>query len=571
MDAAKEIVAKLEALEDQRLAIERELKRLRVSPAPGSAGANRRRVPLRASVSGVGGFRAAFVAAAVLAAVVAVAQSAVASIPDANGVIHACYHVDGRGRTDEGSSLRVIDPAAKYDGGTCRRDERALSWNQNGPRGPIGPAGMNWQGQWSAARSYGIKDAVFDGGSAWIALQPNTNSEPATGNSNWSLLAQKGDQGAPGQNGQTGPAGLTWQGQWSSTQSYTINDAVFDGGSAWIALQPNTNSEPATGNSNWSLLAQKGDQGAPGQNGRTGPAGLTWQGQWSSTQSYTINDAVFDGGSACIAIQHDTTSEPATGNSNWSLLAQKGDQGAPGQNGQTGPAGLTWQGQWSSTQSYAINDAVFDGGSAWIALQPNTNSEPAPSNANWSLLAQKGDQGNQGPAGVIHGYDAQLSPTGNLPRVTMAPIPPNSSPGALGVSVNVLQTAPVATSGTYYVTATAIAFVSPLDQVYCFLGTQSNNTATDGIFGAATDEGTSTPLFPHYTVSVTLPMTLSAGDKMTLYCYSSTGNTSSGIVDASITALPVNMATTASNAIQANLRARSTKRAISRLGGRRNR
>ncbi|HZT96602.1 MAG TPA: hypothetical protein VFB34_07165 [Chloroflexota bacterium] len=439
MDAAKEIVAKLEALEDQRLAIERELKRLRVSPAPGSAGANRRRVPLRASVSGVGGFRAAFVAAAVLAAVVAVAQSAVASIPDANGVIHACYHVDGRGRTDEGSSLRVIDPAAKYDGGTCRRDERALSWNQTGPRGPIGPAGMNWQGQWSAARSYGIKDAVFDGGSAWIALQPNTNSEPATGNSNWSLLAQKGDQGAPGQNGQTGPAGLTWQGQWSSTQSY------------------------------------------------------------------------------------------------------------------------------------AINDAVFDGGSAWIALQPNTNSEPAPSNANWSLLAQKGDQGNQGPAGVIHGYDAQLSPTGNLPVVPMAPIPPNSSPGALGAAVNVLQTAPVATSGTYYVTATAIAFVSPLDQVYCFLGTQSNNTATDGIFGAATDEGTSTPLFPHYTVSVTLPMTLSAGDKMTLYCYSSTGNTSSGIVDASITALPVNMATTASNAIQANLRARSTKRAISRLGGRRNR
>jgi len=505
MDAAKEIVAKLEALEDQRLAIERELKRLRVSPAPGSAGANRRRVPLRASVSGVGGFRAAFVAAAVLAAVVAVAQSAVASIPDANGVIHACYHVDGRGRTDEGSSLRVIDPAAKYDGGTCRRDERALSWNQTGPRGPIGPAGMNWQGQWSAARSYGIKDAVFDGGSAWIALQPNTNSEPATGNSNWSLLAQKGDQGAPGQNGRTGPAGLTWQGQWSSTQSYTINDAVFDGGSAWIALQPNTNSEPATGNSNWSLLAQKGDQGAPGQNG------------------------------------------------------------------QTGPAGLTWQGQWSSTQSYAINDAVFDGGSAWIALQPNTNSEPAPSNANWSLLAQKGDQGNQGPAGVIHGYDAQLSPTGNLPVVPMAPIPPNSSPGALGAAVNVLQTAPVATSGTYYVTATAIAFVSPLDQVYCFLGTQSNNTATDGIFGAATDEGTSTPLFPHYTVSVTLPMTLSAGDKMTLYCYSSTGNTSSGIVDASITALPVNMATTASNAIQANLRARSTKRAISRLGGRRNR
>jgi hypothetical protein len=52
-----------------------------------------------------------------------------ATIPDGNGVIHACYlNSDGR--------LRVVnDPAS------CKRDETALSWSQTGPQGPQGPVG----------------------------------------------------------------------------------------------------------------------------------------------------------------------------------------------------------------------------------------------------------------------------------------------------------------------------------------------------------------------------------------------------------------------------------------------
>jgi hypothetical protein len=52
-----------------------------------------------------------------------------AGIPDADGVIHACY------KTQNGT-LRVIDDAVE----TCdARNETPLNWNQTGPQGPPGP------------------------------------------------------------------------------------------------------------------------------------------------------------------------------------------------------------------------------------------------------------------------------------------------------------------------------------------------------------------------------------------------------------------------------------------------
>jgi Collagen triple helix repeat (20 copies) len=59
--------------------------------------------------------------------VVAVVQAA---IPDASGVIHACYRANG--------NLRLVDKSI------CTSSETALTWNQTGPQGPgggPGPAG----------------------------------------------------------------------------------------------------------------------------------------------------------------------------------------------------------------------------------------------------------------------------------------------------------------------------------------------------------------------------------------------------------------------------------------------
>lgn len=63
--------------------------------------------------------------------VVVVTGIAMASIPDANGVIHGCYD------TKHGD-LRVVDMEA---GQTCDQNETLLSWNQTGPQGPAGPQG----------------------------------------------------------------------------------------------------------------------------------------------------------------------------------------------------------------------------------------------------------------------------------------------------------------------------------------------------------------------------------------------------------------------------------------------
>jgi hypothetical protein len=71
------------------------------------------------------------VAAGVLVAVAGSTGFAVASIPDSNGVIHACY-VKGVG------VLRVIDTDA---GQHCASFEFPVNWNQTGPQGPAGPTG----------------------------------------------------------------------------------------------------------------------------------------------------------------------------------------------------------------------------------------------------------------------------------------------------------------------------------------------------------------------------------------------------------------------------------------------
>src|SRR5262245_2118028 len=53
-----------------------------------------------------------------------------ATIPDANGVIHACYN-----KSDK--KIRVID----YPEETCKDGEESLDWNRTGPPGPQGPQG----------------------------------------------------------------------------------------------------------------------------------------------------------------------------------------------------------------------------------------------------------------------------------------------------------------------------------------------------------------------------------------------------------------------------------------------
>ncbi len=78
--------------------------------------------------------------------VVIAAAVAGAAIPGPGGVISACYKVKGSANADgDGNgALRVIDPST---GETCKKNERLLTWNEQGqgtpgPAGPPGPTGL---------------------------------------------------------------------------------------------------------------------------------------------------------------------------------------------------------------------------------------------------------------------------------------------------------------------------------------------------------------------------------------------------------------------------------------------
>jgi type VI protein secretion system component Hcp len=80
------------------------------------------------------------------------AAIAVASVPDSNGVIHACYAVNPGSTlpSTAGPNLRIIDPNAgpgqacstATPAGAIGAIERPLDWNQTGPTGPQGLPGM---------------------------------------------------------------------------------------------------------------------------------------------------------------------------------------------------------------------------------------------------------------------------------------------------------------------------------------------------------------------------------------------------------------------------------------------
>ena len=91
----------------------------------------------------------------------------------------------------------------------------------------------------------------------------------------------------------------------------------------------------------------------------------------------------------------------------------QGVQGIQGSVGPIGPAGLNWQGTYSPTGTYVLNDAVGFGGASYynILACSSCAGNPSSNTTNWALLANIGATGPQGPAG-IQGIQGSVGPTG---------------------------------------------------------------------------------------------------------------------------------------------------------------
>jgi predicted RecA/RadA family phage recombinase len=120
---------------------------------------------------------------------------------------------------------------------------------------------------------------------------------------------------------------------------------------------------------------------------------VPFMGAYSAGTAYVPGNIVSYSGSSYICIQAGTGKEPDTQTAYWSVLALVGATGATGATGAigaqgpTGPAGINWRGAWSSSNTYAIGDAVSYSGSSYIAVQAGSNKEPDTQTTYWNVLA----------------------------------------------------------------------------------------------------------------------------------------------------------------------------------------
>ena len=308
-----------------------------------------------------------------------------------------------------------------------------------GPEGPAGPAGPT--GSAGPAGTPGAPGAQGPAGATGAAGAPGA-AGPAGPMGLIGPAGPQGSQGLAGPAGATGPQGLTWQGSWSNSATYNLNDAVAFNGSSYISLiAGNINNQPDTAPASWSPVAMAGAGGAAGPAGVPGATGS-------------------QGPSGPIGLTGATGSQ--------------GPQGVPGPNGATGPQGLAWQGPWNNSATYNLNDAVSFNGTSYISLiANNTNNEPDNIPAAWSILASvgaagpagaAGSPGPTGPQGVAgsQGPQGPIGATGATGTAGQAgPAGPTGATGPAGLT-NIYHTAPnsngtpieITSSNAFYTVAT---------------------------------------------------------------------------------------------------------------------
>lgn len=106
---------------------------------------------------------------------------------------------------------------------------------------------MDYAGIYSVTKQYVKNNYVTYNGLIYIATEtPPIGTYP----NNTAYWRQLTIQGTPGESG----VGMSFIGEWSATQNYSINDAVSYGTGLWGASVANINQIPAEGSAYWTLI-----------------------------------------------------------------------------------------------------------------------------------------------------------------------------------------------------------------------------------------------------------------------------------------------------------------------------
>ena len=298
-----------------------------------------------------------------------------------------------------------------------------------GPPGPQGAQGP--QGATGATGAVGPQGAIGPQGAT--GAQGVIGPQGAPG-----LPGAPGAPGAQGDPGATG-ASMSFVGAWDSGTAYATLQAVSFNGSSYVSLADgNTNNSPDVSPLAWALIAEKGAAGATGGDGAQGPAGPT-----GATGAIGPQGPV--GATGAVGPEGPTGATGAVGPQGaigpQGLVGPIGPQGIPGQDGAQGIPGtqgvqgasLSFVGAWDSVTTYQTLQVVAFGGSGYISLvDDNLNNSPDSSPLAWSLLAERGANGDAGADGA-QGPVGPQGPIGNTGATgAVGPQGPIGNTGATG-------------------------------------------------------------------------------------------------------------------------------------------
>ena len=235
---------------------------------------------------------------------------------------------------------------------------------------------ITWQGEWSSATTYTQNEAVQYNGSAYVALQGNSNLIPSSNASSWSVMTSKGDAGPAGA---TGSAGTVTVGT-TTTGSTGGSASVSNSGTSSNAV---LNFTIPTGNT-----GQQGTTGATGATGSTGSSGDN-----ATIQIGTITTLVEDSNATVANVGTDTAAVL-----NFGLpMGQTGAQGT-----------FRWKGAYSATYTYGVNDVTYYNGSSYVAITGTLNNVPT-NTSYWEKMSAAGAEG--GSIGSMSDTNIALSPS----------------------------------------------------------------------------------------------------------------------------------------------------------------
>lgn len=198
------------------------------------------------------------------------------------------------------------------------------------------------------------------------------------------VFVEIGVQGEQGATGPTGP-GFVSRGFWSALTSYVAGDTVYFGTSSYVAKQAALGiSQFPPNTAYWQLMASGSVTGPSGPTGAassvTGPSGptgtsLVWQGPYSESTSYLVNDIVEYLGRSYVCINQNTGNYPPAGTF-WQLLADRGLTGPTGPQGAgpTGPAGVAGNERGLNRETITGNVTLASDAALWQILTPAGNA-----------------------------------------------------------------------------------------------------------------------------------------------------------------------------------------------------